>query len=147
MAKIAKGRVVAGGIVAGLVLVGASYCAGKQLMGEWAKLGGKGLMNLSDAAAWWSVAADLVVGLVIAWLYAALRPRLGPGPRTALASGLVAWILAWGYSLVQQVVWMPKVWHNPAIVTALWALAACVVGAWLAGWIYREGGGRARRRR
>ena len=34
------------------------------------------------------------------WLYAAIRPQFGPGPRTALLAGLVVWVLRPGLAIV-----------------------------------------------
>src|SRR5690606_34596624 len=36
----------------------------------------------------------IVLGVVMVWLYAVARPRLGPGPGTALRIGLAVWALA-----------------------------------------------------
>ena len=41
------------------------------------------------------VIGSFVIGIVLAWLYAAIRPRLGPGPRTAVAAGVLVWFLAY----------------------------------------------------
>jgi hypothetical protein len=38
------------------------------------------------------VVLDFVVGILGLWLYAAIRPRFGPGPRTAVIAGLVLWL-------------------------------------------------------
>ncbi len=42
------------------------------------------------------MAAHLLWGFVVAiaaiWLYAAIRPRYGPGPATALRAGFVVWL-------------------------------------------------------
>ena len=32
------------------------------------------------------------MGLLLVWLYAAIRPRFGPGPRTATYAALVVWV-------------------------------------------------------
>src|SRR5436305_7613368 len=34
----------------------------------------------------------LLAGFVLTWFYAAIRPRFGPGPNTALRSGLLLWL-------------------------------------------------------
>jgi hypothetical protein len=39
------------------------------------------------------VAIDFVFGLLLVWLYAAIRPRFGPGARTALRAAAFAWAL------------------------------------------------------
>lgn len=40
------------------------------------------------------VAIDFALGFLVAWLYAALRPRFGPGPTTALRAGAFTWAVA-----------------------------------------------------
>lgn len=35
------------------------------------------------------------LGLVLVWLYAAIRPRFGAGPRTAIIAGVAVWFLAY----------------------------------------------------
>jgi hypothetical protein len=37
----------------------------------------------------------IVLGLLLAWLYAAIRPRYGPGPMTALRAGTFLWVATW----------------------------------------------------
>lgn len=37
---------------------------------------------------------NCVQALVLSWLYVLARPRLGPGPRTALLIGSLAWLLS-----------------------------------------------------
>jgi hypothetical protein len=39
----------------------------------------------------WFVVCDFLIGLWVLWLYAAIRPRYGAGPKTALCAGLAAW--------------------------------------------------------
>ena len=36
---------------------------------------------------------DLLKGLVALWIYAALRPSSGPGPKTALIAAILVWLL------------------------------------------------------
>jgi len=37
---------------------------------------------------------DFVVGIVLVWTYAAIRPRFGPGLRTATYAAILFWLLA-----------------------------------------------------
>jgi len=41
-----------------------------------------------------SIFLDLVVGVFLVWVYAAIRPRFGAGVGTALKAGLASWLLA-----------------------------------------------------
>ena len=64
--------------------------------------------------------ADVLWGIALVWLYAAIRPRFGAGPRTALIAALSAWIIvgivwstlstigifAWGMFAIGAVIWL-----------------------------------------
>ena len=39
------------------------------------------------------LAMYVLVGIATVWLYAAIRPRYGPGPRTAAIAGFVMWLV------------------------------------------------------
>src|SRR5437667_4515115 len=45
------------------------------------------------------VIGGFVLGVLLVWLYAAIRPRFGPGPKTSLIAGLVLWFLAYACHL------------------------------------------------
>jgi len=147
MAKINAGRVIAGGLLAGVVLNIQSWIVGMVLMPYWRELAKTGLLNTPGPAAIWSNIADFMAGLLIAWLYAAIRPRFGPGPRTAIIAGLAGWALAWGYAAIGQLVWMPCVWQKGAVTMAAGGLIGSLAAAWLAGWVYVEPSGGGRRRK
>ena len=36
---------------------------------------------------------DLLTGVSILWLYAAIRPRYGPGAKTAIIAGFASWFI------------------------------------------------------
>src|SRR2546422_4874519 len=39
----------------------------------------------------WFVIVDFLFGIFLIWLYAAIRPRFGAGPRTAVLAGFAIW--------------------------------------------------------
>jgi len=95
MAGINVGRVIVGGLVAGLVanlfdFVITSYLLASDLAETMARL------SLSatavESSIWVFVAVDFFWGLLLVFTYAAIRPRFGPGPKTAVISGLVLWL-------------------------------------------------------
>lgn len=95
MAGINVGRVIVGGLVAGLVanvfdFVISSYV----LADDIAEMMGR--LNLSAAplqsSVWVFVVVDCVWGLLLVFTYAAIRPRFGPGAKTAVISGVVLWL-------------------------------------------------------
>jgi hypothetical protein len=50
--------------------------------------------NPGLCAAWSFVLWGFLVGIFAVWLYAAIRPRYGDGPKTALCAGAVVWVWA-----------------------------------------------------
>jgi hypothetical protein len=99
MAGINTGRVVAGGLVAGLVFnVGDSILNGFVLAEDFGqtvtKLGldPARLQTLAGVLPW--IVIDFLFGLLTVWVYAAIRPRFGPGPKTAVLAGLVPYVAA-----------------------------------------------------
>ena len=40
------------------------------------------------------IAMTSALGIAAVWLYAAIRPRYGAGPRTAVIAGLAVWVMA-----------------------------------------------------
>ena len=94
MKQINLGRVLLGGLVAGLVLnIGEFLLNGVVLVDEMKKDFGR--LNLppepgGDFIAK-AVVATFILGIVITFLYAAIRARFGPGVKTAIYAGLLAW--------------------------------------------------------
>ena len=100
----------------------------------------KGLVEASWGGTSYLV-TTIVLGLMLAWLYAAIRPRFGPGPSTALKAGLFLWVATW---LIYYVWLAPSgrglLFLEPGT-TALalaWELAGVLIAALAVGWIYRE---------
>jgi hypothetical protein len=67
------------------------------------------------------IGVAFLMGFLAIWLYAAIRPRFGPGPKTAAIAGLMVWALShlWsgvylanGYAGIfsAKLAWIPVVW-------------------------------------
>jgi hypothetical protein len=87
-------RVLLGGFVAGLVANAFDFVITSYLMAaEFAAMLAR--INVSESAAqswiWVFAAADFVWGFLLVFTYAAVRPRFGAGPRTAIISGVLLW--------------------------------------------------------
>jgi hypothetical protein len=78
-----------------------------------------------------------LLGIGLAWIYAASRGTLGPGPLSALKVGLVAGLLAgWPGNLAQASWspvsrWLPLGWMADLVV-------GCALATLVAGWYYRD---------
>ena len=97
MGKINVGRVLLGGLLAGLVFnvfegFVAPMIVGDLMTQSLAALGKS--MPESAAMMAYYVALGFAWGIFGVWIYAAIRPRFGPGPKTAIIAALVLWI-AW----------------------------------------------------
>ena len=94
MGKINFGRVILGGIVAGIVGDILGYLVdGLMLAPQWAagkKALGRPELSVSQSVAFSII--GLVYGILMVWLYAAIRPRYGPGRQIAVLAGLAIWV-------------------------------------------------------
>lgn len=139
MGRINGKRVVAGGIVAGIVLIALEVLAETAFALDWEGwLAGLGVGAPGPAVEAYYLAASLLMGVLAVWLYAAMRPRLGAGPRAAIAVALALWALncliptaalaAFGLLPMTRLFWVPVLF--PLVQLPL----AVMAGAW----VYRE---------
>ncbi|MGH7948806.1 MAG: hypothetical protein ACREQF_06255, partial [Candidatus Binataceae bacterium] len=81
----------------------------------------------------------LLKGLLAIWIYAAIRPRHGAGPATALIAGVVVWLLVIPVPMLGL---LPMEFFGARFV-ALWAIYGFVpiaLGTLVGAWLYRESG-------
>lgn len=140
MAQINVGGVVKGGLVAGLVMNVSEAIlnipvAGARMEAELQAL------NLAppgnDAIAIFT-AVTFVLGILTVYLYAAIRPRFGPGAATAARAGIVVWVLAYVYSGIFVGAIGVNSWGLVTLAVA-WTLVECVVAAVAGAYFYQEG--------
>ena len=137
--RINFGRVLLGGLVAGLILTIGEYVLNDivlaRQMGEFfrrcgfPKPGGNFIVI--------AVVITLVLGIVVVLGYAAIRPRFGPGPKAAIIAGLFAWF---GVVVYNNVIFA-GLGMTPANVFALvlvWELVEYLLAALVGAWLYRE---------
>ena len=146
MGKINSGRVVLGGIVAGIVGNILGYLVdGLMLAPQWAaamKTLGRPEFSVNQIVAFNII--GLVYGILVVGLYALIRPRYGAGPKTAVYAGLGAWAIG---VLLPNASLMGAAGLFPSNLTAMTTAAAIVetVAAALAGAaLYKEGASSAR---
>lgn len=96
MAQINTGKVIVGGLAAGVVMNVVDFLVnGVWLMDKWTAQSAKLNPNLNPAAGSsiaYYVVCDFLLGILIVWLYAAMRPRFGPGSATATKAAIAAWV-------------------------------------------------------
>jgi hypothetical protein len=131
-------RVFLGGLLAGLIInVFEIVWSGVVLREQWQAAMQAIDHPLPAAAAWIFALEAFGMGIAAVWLYAALCPRYGPGPKTAALAALGYWVI--GYAL-------PAVGIGQTGLFPVWLIALANLGglveialATLAGaFLYRE---------
>ena len=128
-----------GGLLAGLVISVGEYILGWLILGgQWAEVlaeAGMGEFGGGQIAALAIVA--LLYGIALIWIYAAIRPRFGPGPKTAVVAGLTMWVVA--YLLVCAYVSIIGVYPVGLLIAAtVWGLFELPIAAVAGAWLYQE---------
>ncbi len=94
MGRINWARVLLGGIAAGIVINVSEAILNTVIIGERfaARMRELNLDPEGGSLAVW-ILYGFVLGILAVWLYAAIRPRFGAGPRTALIAGFAVWLI------------------------------------------------------
>lgn len=140
MVKINMGRVILGGLLAGLVINISEFLLNTLVLAKpWAEAM-KALnreMPMDSGAMTFFTLLGFALGLIATWLYAAIRPRYGAGPMTAICAGLTVWALA---SLYASAAMMPMHLFPQRLLMygVLWQLFELPIATLAGAWIYRE---------
>ncbi len=144
---INKSKVVVGGIAAGLfmgivdVLV-MKFVTGARMAAE-ANAFKAGLGDMHNAPGAWmsTLVMDIVMGLMLVWLYAAIRSRFGAGMQTAVYAAIFMWLVGsfftLGYAMMGMMSW--GLWGMYAVI---W-LVNLIISAGIGGRLYSEEGAAA----
>ena len=139
MQPIRWSRVILGGLAATVVVFVVDGIAAQAYFGKLARILAAHDLTLVEGPGAVALSACLygIAGFGVAWLYAAILPRLGAGIRTALVAGGAVWLLcfvppvaAWASIGVFQG------WMIPYAL-AIGAVDMVLAGV-LAAWIYRD---------
>ncbi len=139
MQKLNIGRLVLGGIVAAVIIDVVEFWMNNTLLrADWAAVSarlGLGSITTKGIIAFnlWSLA----IGLTAIFLYACLRPRFGPGPKTALLTAAVVWVLGYVLAMVAPVV-MHMIPKRLGLISISYGLAEIVVACLAGAALYKE---------
>jgi hypothetical protein len=139
MGKINIGRVIAGGLLAGLVLnIGESvlnlFVVAEQME---ATIAARNLPPLGTREIMSFVFMCFGLGIGIVWLYAAIRTRFGPGVPTAVLNGALVWFFAFLWPQMGNAV-MQMFPPGVILVSLAWAFGEVVLASVAGAWLYRE---------
>lgn len=131
-------RVLGPGLLAGLIVNLSAFTMVPAVGGRFDEaLAARGLPPLSPGAMAFFAFVSLALGVILVWLYAAVRPRLGPGPRTAAVAAAFVWFV--GYLLPNVALWVYG--FLPAGLVAigtLWGLGELLAAGLVGASLYRE---------
>ena len=139
MSNINTGRVLLGGLLAGLVLNIGEFLLNDFILGSQMK-DFMARHNFSDPGGNFiatAVGLTFIMGIVLVLAYAMMRSRLGPGVKTAIIAGLFGWFAVYVYTgIVNGVLFGTPL---TTICTALvWGLVEYVLAAIAGAWVYKE---------
>lgn len=139
--NINRQKVLIGGLVAGVALNIVDYFSNAVIFADRMRADanafkpgfGDEMMAMTGGQIASYVFFDFVVGMLLVWTYAAIRPRFGPGPRTAMYVALLYFvfgmILTFGYK--ESGIMSAGLWYSYSGLWLVNLLIASMVGAWV----------------
>jgi hypothetical protein len=139
MKGINFGRVILGGILAGIILNISEFTLNEVVLkNDWdsaLKAMGKTMAGGSAILVW--VLFGFAVGIGAVWLYAAIRPRYGAGAGTAARAGVAVWFFESLLPCVAQLN-LGLFPRNIPLTSTAWGLVELIIATVLGAWLYRE---------
>jgi hypothetical protein len=134
-------RIVLGGLLAGLALnlleiIGGAVFGMEQAWIDAEKAIGKTIPDTALANALF-LAMGFGAGIVAVWIYAAIRPRYGAGPRTAIIAAVMVFLCGPLMAGLTQTLmgWVPG---KTALKATIMIFFEFVAATLLGGWVYKE---------
>jgi hypothetical protein len=130
-------KVLIGGIAAGVVINVIDYVTNVYILAARMKAESDAfkpgmsdqMMQGTKVASY--IIMDFVLGFALVWTYAAIRPRFGPGMRTATYAALLFWILSLIFTsgFMQMGIMSSGLWWTFAFIALVNFLVSASVGA------------------
>jgi pimeloyl-ACP methyl ester carboxylesterase len=139
MGKINLGRVLMGGLLAGLIInIGEFILNGVLLAEEMnATMAALNKPPISPEMIVWFVAFGFGLGFMLVWVYAAIRPRLGAGIKTAICASAVVWGLSYLYPNLFMIIigLFPR---DMMVIAIVWGFVELIIAGIAGAWLYTE---------
>ncbi|HEY5565436.1 MAG TPA: hypothetical protein VIL33_07590 [Rhodothermia bacterium] len=139
MGNINYGRVIIGGLLAGVILtIGETILNLFVVQDQWKMfMEQRNLPTESTGINIMWFLWNFVLGLVLVLLYALIRPRCGAGAKTAAWTGVFVWFLVWFmcFGAIGLSFAMPA---SLILTSLIWGLPEVVLAALAGGWAYKE---------
>jgi hypothetical protein len=131
-------RILIGGLAAGVIINLSEFLLNGVVLREAAEAE---MARLNLVYAGWAMPMYVVMafawGFFLAWAYAALRPRFGAGPGTALVAAAVLWTVGYVFPSMSVLAMGLGTGSMYAIALA-WGAVEVILAALAAGYLYRE---------
>lgn len=137
-------KVIVGGLAAGVIMNVVGFLVNGMLLGKRMEaemlavapsLQGKGM---GPGAMTGRVLTQFAVGILLVWLYAAIRPRFGPGMKTASYAALVIWLC--GFLFYLDWLYVEMMTAPTYAIVSIVMLVTLLIAAWVGGRLYTEEG-------
>ena len=138
MGKINVARVILGGLVAGLIINISETVLNLYVVAEESSaiMERMGLPPIGTHQIVWFIALTFLLGIVLIFLYAGLRPRFGAGVKTAVIAAVAVWIVAVMGPIADTILGITP--PNLLVLAGAWSLVETVVAAIVGAWLYQE---------
>jgi len=139
MNRINLGRVLIGGLLAGVIINLSEFVLNGILLEEEmnAAMAALNRPPIAPSMIIWFVLISFGFGFMLVWTYAAIRPRMGPGVKTAVCAATLCWGLGYLYPNLFFYV-MNLFPRNIIILMTIWGLAEVVIAGIVGAWAYTE---------
>ena len=139
MGKVNLGRVLIGGLLAGLIINIGEFILNGVLLAEQmnAAMAALNRPPVDGSMIVWFVLFGFGLGFMLVWVYAAIRPRFGPGIQTAICASAAVWGLSYLYpNLFMIIIGLFPL--GMMVTVTIWGLVELVVAGIAGAWAYTE---------
>ncbi|MGA2483949.1 MAG: hypothetical protein ABSF92_12620 [Candidatus Acidiferrales bacterium] len=138
MGKLNWVRLLLGGLLAGVVINIFEFVTNDVFLGKHWDAAMRALgRHLPPHAMPLFIIWGFVLGIAAIWLYAVARPRFGPGPKTAIFTGLGCWVLAYVLGSLSAGA-MGLVPYRLLVIGTIVGLVEILLASLAGAWVYKE---------
>jgi pimeloyl-ACP methyl ester carboxylesterase len=139
MGRINLGRVVIGGLLAGLIINFGEFILNGVLLEEQmtAAMAALNKPPVNQNMIMLFVLFGFGLGCMLVWTYAAIRPRFGAGVKTAICASTLVWGLAYLYPNIFMIIIniFPR---DMMVMATVWGLFELILAGIAGAWAYTE---------
>ena len=138
MSGINLGRMILGGLIAGLIINLGEGLNSVVFADAISELAAAKNLSIPDdpASLTTAIIGGFLWGILLVFVYAAIRPRFGAGVITAIYAALIGWAFSQLFSIALILIGLFPVWLF--VVGAIWGLVEFGVATVAGAWLYKE---------